>query len=159
MNWKTEFELALAIPDEVERADALCSLAFDAEHLTKSGNTEEAIELSLLLETLDPHDDLLHPAIEAAFENLVALGVRSYPNLDEMKTQLLLKFSALDERSRLLAAATAMAREYSSQQPRAWLMAKELFDQATAIGALTSKERRLYAEICRNSATQISNAG
>ena len=109
MNWTKEFERAAAISDDVERAEALCDLAFDAECLVKEGHTAEAIELSLLLETLDPDDDLLHPAIEAAHENLVVLGVRLRPNLKEVEAKLRQQFSELDERSRLLAVATSMS--------------------------------------------------
>ena len=150
MNWTKEFERAAAISDDVERAEALCDLAFDAECLVIEGHTAEAIELSLLLETLDPDDDLLHPAIEAAHENLVTLGVRLRPNLKEVDAKLRQQFSELDERSRLLAVATSMSRGYANKQPEAWSIAKALFDQASLLRALTDKEMRLYVEVCAN---------
>lgn len=106
------FEAALQIEDEVKRAEAMCDLAFDAEHMARQGDPS-AIELFELLVTLNPYDDLLHPAIESAEEHQIQLGVRSVPPLDEIVAELHTQFGHTPERERLVAIATTLTRGHS----------------------------------------------
>lgn len=146
---KQWFDEALAISDEVERSQAMCDLAFDAECFAKEGSTVEAIELFLLLDTLDPYDDLLHPAVESARKHLVKLGLRTLTSLESLVAMYVKKYDELDERGRLLAVATALVREHADEQPRAWTIAKNLLDQAAALRPLNKKEQRLQAMVVR----------
>ena len=56
---KDWFNEALAIADPVERSQAICDLAFDAEHMAHNGRRGDAIELYELFATLDRNDDPL----------------------------------------------------------------------------------------------------
>jgi|GEM_PF-6067824 len=141
------FEAALQIEDEVKRAEAMCDLAFDAEHMARQGDPN-AVELLELLVTLNPYDDLLHPAIESAEERLIQLGLRSVPPLDEIVAELHTQFGHMPERQRLVAVATTLTRG-RSRYPARWSVALQLLNAAHALAPLTPKEARVRAEVQR----------
>jgi len=140
------FDAALAIADPVERSQAMCDLAFDAEQMARDGRRSEAIELFELLATLDRYDDLLHPAIESADEHLVVLGARALAPLESVVADLHKRFGELPERDRLLAVAKTLVREHG-RRPQSWGIAAELLAAADAIRPLAGKELRFRAEV------------
>ena len=141
------FNRALAIADPVERSQAMCDLAFDAEEMARSGRQAEAIELFELLATLDRNDDLLLPAVKSAEQHLVSLGVRTLPSLEAVVSALHRQFSKLPDRERLLAVATTLTREHGERRPQAWGVAAELLAEADAMRPLVGKELRFRAEV------------
>ncbi|MEZ6139356.1 MAG: hypothetical protein R3B84_02185 [Zavarzinella sp.] len=145
---KEWFEEALTISDPGERSQAMCDLAFDAEQMVRDGSRQEAIELFELLITLDPHDDLMHPAIDAAEKNLIALGYRVLPPLQELMTKLQDRFIHQSEREQLVAVATALVREHGTRAESCGVAA-ELLARADAIRPLAGKELRFRAEVLR----------
>jgi hypothetical protein len=148
------FEEARAIADPIRRAEALCDLAFDAEHFLREGRHDAALELAQQLASLDACDDLLHPAIESADRILVSLGVRKRLSLEEVIASLHERFSQAPERERLLAVARALAREHGSRNPEAWLAARGMLEAAAAIQPLRGKELRFQAEVLQHTARQ-----
>jgi hypothetical protein len=141
------FNEALAIPDAVERAQAMCDLAFDAEQMAVAGRRAEAIVLFELLATLDRHDDLLLPAIQSAEEHLVSLGTRSQQGLDEIVTALRAKFENLGEYQCLLSVAKTLVRDHGKRRKQAWSIAKDLIAAAEKIQPLGTKDLRFRAEV------------
>jgi hypothetical protein len=146
---KRWFDEALAIADAVERSQAMCDLAFDAERMARDGRRGEAIELFELLATLDRNDDLLLPAIESADQHLVSLGARTLPPLVAVVEELHRQFGDLPKRERLLAVAKTLVRDYGRRRPESWAAAAELFAAAEAIRPLAGKELRFRAEVQR----------
>src|SRR5262245_58360460 len=145
------FDEAMAIPDEVGRAQAMCDLAFDAEQMAKTGRRSEAIELFELLATLDRHDDLLAPAIESAEEHLVSLGARKQPSLDGIVQGLRAKFDHLGEYQCLLSEAKTLVRDHGKRRKQVWKIAKDLLAAAEKIQPLGNKELRFRAEVFQHS--------
>ena len=141
------FDEAHAIADPVERSQAMCDLAFDAEQMARDGRRSDAIELLELLVTLDRYDDLLQPAIESADEQLVALGVRTLPPLESVVADLHHQFGHLPERDRLLAVAKTLVREHGRRCPQSWGVAAGLLAAADAIRPLAGKELQIRAEV------------
>ena len=141
------FDAASAIADPVERSQAMCDLAFDAEHMARDGRRSEAIELFELLASLDRFDDLLHPAIESAEKHLVELGVRTLPPLELIVAELHQQFSEMAERDRLLAVAKTLVRVHGRRRPQSWGVAAELLASADVIRPLAGKELRFRAEV------------
>jgi hypothetical protein len=144
------FEEAQAIADEVERGQAMCDLAFDAQSLAQDGRQDEAIALAEYLLTLDRDDDLLSPAIQGAEDLLLALGVRHLSPLQEVIDKLQQKFTDLSPRGRLIAVAKALAREHARRYPQAWAEAAAMVDAAAALAPLDQKEQRFRAETMRH---------
>lgn len=144
---KQWFDEALGIADPVERSQAMCDLAFDAEQMARDGRRAEAIELFELLATLDRYDDLLLPAIESADEHLVALGVRNVQSLESVVAELHQQFKAMPERDRLLAVAKTLVRDHGRRRPKSWGIAAQLLVAAEAIRPLAGKELRFRAEV------------
>jgi hypothetical protein len=147
---RTFIEEALAIANEVERAQAICDLAFDAEQMAKTGRRAEAIELFELLATLDRHDDLLAPAIESADEHLVSLGVRTRPSLDGIVQGLRAKFEHLGEYQCLLSVAKTLVRDHGKRRKQVWKIAKDLLAAAEKIQPLGNKDLRFRAEVLQH---------
>ena len=146
------YEEAQAITDPVKRSEALCELAFDAENMVRTGRRAQAIELFELLVTLDPDDDLLHPAIESAKSHLVSLGVHTLRPLEQIVSELHATFANLPERERLVAVARTLTREHGKRGPQAWLIARDLLSAAETVQALTGKELRFRAEVLQRAA-------
>lgn len=149
-NARSFFDEALAIPDAVERAQAMWDLAFDAEQLALAGRRAEALELFELLATLDRYDDLLHPAIESADEHLVSLGARTLPAIDGIVQGLRTKFEHLGEFQCLLAVAKTLVREYGKRRKQVWAIAKDLLSAAEKIQPLGAKDLRFHAEVLQH---------
>lgn len=152
---KDWFEEARAIADPVQRSQALCDLAFDAQQMAREGRRAEAIELFELLASIDTYDDLLLPAIESAEVHLVALGVRTLPPLEAVVADLHRRFDGLPERDRLLAVAAALTRQHG-RRPQSWGVAAELLAAADAIRPLSGKELRFQAEVQRQARQVIA---
>lgn len=144
------FDEALAIADEVERAEAMCDLAFDAEQMAKAGRRDEAIELFELLATLDRHDDLLAPAIQSADEHLILLGAKKLPSLDRIVQGLRAKFAHLGEYQCLLSVAKTLVRDHGKRRKQVWEIAKDLLAAAEKIQPLGQKDLRFRAEILQH---------
>ena len=146
------FQEALAVPDPVMRSEALGDLAFDAENMARSGARTEAIELFELLAQLDPHDDLLHPAIESAEKHLVSLGVRTLPPLADIVAELQARFASLPQPERSLAVARTVTREHGKRRPEAWLIARDLLQELESVQPLVGKDLRFRAEVLQRAA-------
>lgn len=141
------FRQALALEDEVERAHALCDLAFDADMLLQQGQHADAAQLFALLYSLNPDDDLLFPAWKTARAGLIQLGKIVLPPLEQVANTLLHTFAALPLRARYLAVAKTLCREYRQDYPDAPACAWRLLQAAHQLQPLYGKDARLQKEI------------
>ena len=149
------FADAAAMDDAAERAAAMEDLACDVRSLTERGRRWEAVALCRLLETLDPHDDLLEAPRRVAGACLVALGVRTLPSVDALVAASDRRFADLPEHSGLTAVARTLVRQHGRRRPEVWPEALALMERA-ASAPLGAKDRRLLAELRRRSADGAS---
>lgn len=136
------FHEALAIDDEVERGQAFCDLAYDAECMLASGDREQAVLLFELILSLDDDDDLVHPAIVGARRHLLSLGLIALPSFDVLVQSLRLRFQHLSPREASIAIATSLYRSGIDQYPEAKSSILDQLRAADAISSLSKKETR-----------------
>jgi hypothetical protein len=145
------FHEALAIDDEVERGQAFCDLAYDAECMLASGDREQAVLLFELILSLDDDDDLVHPAIVSARRHLLSLGLIALPSFDVLVQSLRSRFQHLSPREASIAIATSLYRSSIDQYPDLYPEAKSfILDQlraADAISSLSNKEVRFKSTV------------
>lgn len=127
-----------SIPDQVERSERFCDLAFDAEQFAAEGDLDQAREIFFELSKLDAYDDLLHPAIEAAEIFLVKSG--DIPPLDAAveEARLIAMYAQLDGYDKLMAVSMGLATAKHAT-PEMKLRALSLADEAAAISPLIKR--------------------
>jgi tetratricopeptide (TPR) repeat protein len=141
------FQEALAIDNKVERGEALCDLAYDAECMLASGDREQAVLLFELIFSLDDDDDLVHPAIVSARRHLLSLGLIALPPFDVVVQSLRSRFQRLSQREVSIAIAMSLYRSGIDQYPEAKSFILDQLCLADAMSSLSSKEARFKSTV------------